>query len=940
MIPATLTDVITSTSTVGEGTDTNVIPFVPQLKSAVELKDLPRPRAQLTNSSQTTMSDVERFLFSHISPDVTSPENPKTVNTYYGLHPTLDEVTYKFLPKDQWLPESFIPDTSFVMGKGSKAFSDGLQIDFPYYAGGMSIGAMSPLFIMAFAQAAGELGIQFHTGEGGIADEIMDLAKIVAVQYASAQFGVGGPYFFGFTGEKRKIYNELVAGRISPTDLNSDTLDDILYGKPKVRIVQIKLGQGAKASKGGKMPKKANHPSVALRRHVAPNIDLNSPNHFDEITSVEDLRTLAEAIREKYGGDVWIDVKLSGNNVGWDVEQIGKAIKYGTISVDFQGAGTGSASEEDMGNGQPNIFGLRKAYEAVNKLRKRGYKNLYLAVGGGFGTREFDLQTALAYADFVFMGNKIMEALGCTDCPISCASKKCADGPTSLNPDIMEKYKEKLPYLVERVKAYFLLEQDKLRKVMRALGKKSLYDENGNKTITPDDLIALTREAADASGLQFAGEAQTVTSNEVGDFSYRHHASTRKNLGATQTTAIPVDSVHSSNGYTVKRGWAEPDVKSRLRKLYERTAAVKEKPALPGFDGNMNLSNIPLEKMCINTDEFSRGGVTYTQRPNNETTPVDISVPFVSYMGKDAPEDYKAVSLRISPIMLGASTYTEADEFDNLITKIAKKFNLGYRRGHLTNTEKNPGHQIMIMDPKSGQSDFQERYNSASVIEILYDGTQDPLQLFIDQQRAMVQAKGQKKLFAVRIEVGKLSQEDIWRYVRDAAISLRGEGYIHLHADSEVNYEKGVMNENAGVTPISALKTARNAIKSARAQYLLEYDEMPGNVKLVISGGIGYRLAEVSKLICAGADSVVLDDVLAYLYKEAIRKEKDPEKASEVVAAKVREELLSIENTLRIHGVNNLFSKYGRKSIVPSQLRAYTTRAAELVGARYLGTGP
>ncbi|MBS3157757.1 hypothetical protein J4206_00545 [Candidatus Woesearchaeota archaeon] len=917
-----------------------VIPFVPHLKAPEELKDLPRPRKQSTTSSQTTMSDVERFLLYHVSPDVTSPENPKTVNTYYGLHPTLDEVTYKFLPKEQWLPESFIPDTSFVMGKGSKPFPEGMPVDFPYYAGGMSIGAMSPLFILAFAKAAGELGIEFHTGEGGISDEIMDLAKIVAVQYASGQFGVGGPYFFGYTGEKRKIYNDLVSGKISPTDLDPDTLDDILYGRPKVRKVQIKLGQGAKAAKGGKMPKKANHPSVAMRRHVGPNIDLNSPNHFDEITSVEDLRTLTEAIREKYGGDVWIDVKLSGNNLGWDVEQIGKAIQYGTISVDFQGAGTGSANEEDMANGQPNIFGLRKAYEAVNRLRKRGYKHLYLAVGGGFGTREFDLQTALAYADFVFMGNKIMEALGCTDCPISCASKSCADGPTSIDPDTMKKYKEKLPYLVERVKAYFLLEQDKLRKVMRALGKKTLYDENGNKTITPEDLIALTPEAADASGLQFAGKGETVTSSVVENFSYRHHASTAKNLATTQTNEIPVNDIHSYNGYTVKRGWAEPDVKTRLRKMYGRAAAVKVKPALPGFDGNLNLSNIPLEERCINTDEFSRGSVTYTERPNNETDPVNINVPFVSYNGRDAPKDYEAVKLNLAPIMLGPVTHTVDDQFDKTITKIAKKFNLAYRSGHLTNVEKDSGHQIMLMDPKMGQTDFQERYDSASVIEVLYDGTQDPLQLFIDQQRQMAQAKGQKKIFAVRIEVGKLSQEDIWRYVRDAAISLRGEGYIHLHADSEVDYGKGCMNENASVTPIRTLKTARKAIKSARAQYFREYDEMPGNVKLVVSGGIGYRLAEVSKLICAGADSVVLDDVLGYLYQEALRKEKDPEKAYETVVAKVQEELLSIENTLRIHGVNNLFSTSGRKTIVPEQLRAYTRRAADLIGARYLGTGP
>jgi len=137
-----------------------------------------------------------------------------------------------------------------------------VRLEVPVLFAAMSYGAVSLSVPPSLARAATEVGTMWNTGEGGLHPSLYKYGKNTIVQVASGRFGVHQDY--------------LDAGR----------------------VVEIKIGQGAKPGIGGHLPGAKVSREVSLTRMIPTGTDALSPAPQHDIYSIEDLSQLIYALKE------------------------------------------------------------------------------------------------------------------------------------------------------------------------------------------------------------------------------------------------------------------------------------------------------------------------------------------------------------------------------------------------------------------------------------------------------------------------------------------------------------------------------------------------------------------------------------------------------------------------------------------------------------------
>ena len=127
-----------------------------------------------------------------------------------------------------------------------------VQIDVPWYGGGMSFGSTNIRVLLGKARVAKAFNTFTCTGEGGYPDRFIPYQDHVITQVATGLFGV-----------------------------REETIQ-------RARIVEFKYAQGAKPGLGGHLLGDKNTPSVAALRETVVGVSLFSPFPFHSVYSVED----------------------------------------------------------------------------------------------------------------------------------------------------------------------------------------------------------------------------------------------------------------------------------------------------------------------------------------------------------------------------------------------------------------------------------------------------------------------------------------------------------------------------------------------------------------------------------------------------------------------------------------------------------------------------
>jgi len=276
----------------------------------------------------------------------------------------------------------------------------------------MSFGSLSPNAIRALNGGARKGGFAHDTGEGGFSPYHRENGGDIIWEIGSGYFGC------------RNSDGSFSAGKFADVAANR-----------QIKMVEIKLSQGAKPGHGGVLPAAKVSPEIAAIRGVPVGEDCISPSrHTAFATPIEMMELIAE-MRRMSGGKP-VGFKLCVGHP-WEFLAICKAMLETRIYPDFvvvdgKEGGTGAAPLEFMDHlGMPMREGLNFVHNALTGIGARD--RIWIGASGKIASA-FDIGRAMALgADWCNAARAFMFALGCIQ-SLSCHTDKCPTGVTSQDP--------------------------------------------------------------------------------------------------------------------------------------------------------------------------------------------------------------------------------------------------------------------------------------------------------------------------------------------------------------------------------------------------------------------------------------------------------------------------------------------------------------------------
>ena len=323
-------------------------------------------------------------------------------------------LTDMYADEFDWLNHSMrpvsVPDTDFrtLVGEGPAAYAMSvLNIS------GTSFGALSPPAIQALNAGAGRGRFAHNTGEGSLSPYHLAGGGDIIWQVATGYFGCRTP-----------------EGRFDPQQFAAKA------AAPQVRMIEIKLSQGAKPGHGGMLLAAKVTAEIAAIRGVPQGKDCISPPFHTAFTTPDELLAFAAQLRQLCGGKP-VGVKLCIGHP-WEFIALVRAMAdsgqvLDFITVDGAEGGTGAAPVEFTDHlGTP----LQDALVFVdNCLTGAGLRPRVKVGASGRLVSAYDVARACALgADWVNMARPFMFALGCIQAR-DCASGNCPTGLATMDPD-------------------------------------------------------------------------------------------------------------------------------------------------------------------------------------------------------------------------------------------------------------------------------------------------------------------------------------------------------------------------------------------------------------------------------------------------------------------------------------------------------------------------
>jgi glutamate synthase domain-containing protein 2 len=384
------------------------------------------------------------------NPSIDPLREPMELRTYLGRKPDRVEVRAR--------PEG---------GNGSVGLKTRIApqvaIEMPMLFSALSYGAVSLNVHESLARAAHEAGTLFNTGEGGLHPKLHRYGENTIVQVASGRFGVHPEYL--------KL----------------------------ARIIEIKIGQGAKPGIGGHLPGEKVSEDVARTRMIPTGTDALSPAPHHDIYSIEDLAQLIYALKEATHYEKPVSVKIAAVHNSAAIASGMVRAGADIIALDGLRGATGAAPKVIRDNvGIP----IELAIASVDtRLRQEGIRNQasLIAAGGFRGSADIVKAIALG-ADAVYIGTAALVALGCTVCQ-QCHTGRCAWGICTTDPALSKRVNPEIGTrrLVNLLRGWAL----EIKDMLGGMGINALESLRGNR----DHLrgIGLTDSELEVLGVRLAG---------------------------------------------------------------------------------------------------------------------------------------------------------------------------------------------------------------------------------------------------------------------------------------------------------------------------------------------------------------------------------------------------------------------------------------------------
>lgn len=349
-----------------------------------------------------------------------------------------------------------------------------VELDIPITIAGMSFGALSGPAKEALGRGASAAGTSTTTGDGGMTPEERGHSDKLVYQLLPSRYGM------------------------NPDDLR------------KADAIEVVIGQGAKPGGGGMLLGQKISDRVAEMRNLPKGIDQRSACRHPDWTGPDDLEIKILELREITGWKVPIYIKVAGSRPYYDVAL---SVKAGADVVVLDGMQGGTAATQEVfieNVGQPTLACIRPAVQALQDLGV--HRKVQLVVSGGIRNGA-DVAKAMALgADAVSIGVAALVAIGDNDPKYAAEYEALGSkvgayddwhegrdpaGITTQDPDLMARLD---PIAAGRRLANYLKVMTlEAQTIARACGKSDL------RNLEPEDLVALTVEAAAMAGVPLAG---------------------------------------------------------------------------------------------------------------------------------------------------------------------------------------------------------------------------------------------------------------------------------------------------------------------------------------------------------------------------------------------------------------------------------------------------
>lgn len=369
----------------------------------------------------------------------------------FGTQRDLYEIGY------EWVNHSLYPKK--VDPNSLKISIGGKDCKKPYLSSllnisAMSYGSLSKNAIQALNAGAKIGGFAHNTGEGGLSPHHLSGGGDLIWQIGTAYFGCRDTH-----------------GNFDPVQFSEKS------NLEQVKMIEIKLSQGAKPGKGGLLPAKKVSPEIASIRGVPIHEDVISPAAHTAFSNPTEMMNFIAHLRELSGGKP-IGIKLC---IGYHKEffsicsaMLKTGIRPDFIVVDGGEGGTGAAPLEFSNYiGEPGIDSLVFVRNALVGL---GLKDDIKIISSGKISNAFNIIKRIALgADACYAARSMMLALGCIQA-LRCDSNMCPAGVATTNPYLSEGLvvKDKK----ERVANYHNATIKNLAQMLGAMGLESINELN------------------------------------------------------------------------------------------------------------------------------------------------------------------------------------------------------------------------------------------------------------------------------------------------------------------------------------------------------------------------------------------------------------------------------------------------------------------------------
>lgn len=321
----------------------------------------------------------------------------------------------------EWMEHSIYPKKNEVEKVLPRVTIGGPDCKQPYSASilnisAMSFGSLSKNAITALNKGAKIDDFYHNTGEGGISRYHLENKGDLVWQIGTAYFGCrtkDGNFDPKLFEEESNLYN--------------------------VKMIEIKISQGAKPGHGGILPAIKNTEEIARIRGVEPHTEVLSPSGHTAFSNPTELVEFIKKLRELSNGKpIGFKLCLGRKKEFIDIckAMLETGIKPDFIAIDGGEGGTGAAPVEFTNSmGYPLREGLCFVYDTLVGFDLKKDINI---IASGKITSSFHIARILALgADLCNSARGMMMALGCIQA-LRCNKNTCPVGVTTQDISLMK----------------------------------------------------------------------------------------------------------------------------------------------------------------------------------------------------------------------------------------------------------------------------------------------------------------------------------------------------------------------------------------------------------------------------------------------------------------------------------------------------------------------